>query len=1123
MSTFKPNEQQKQAISQLQGDLVVAAGAGSGKTAVLARRFAHAVSGDDPEGLAVGMDGVLTITFTRKAAAELGERIRRVLMERGSAGIAEARRVDEGWISTIDSFCSRIVKRHVLELGVDPTVRYGDEVQTAQLRRDAAQSVVAAWIAEHGETDVARYGASSLVEALMRDLEKLRAMGRGPTSLMRVRGSVPAQTVSQLVQRCQELMRAIDALGPPSNKTRDGNLETAQAVIELCEGRQELSDSDEAGVLLRRLLPMKFGLAAKPKSEAAAAREGLDRLTAELANVVLAPCAASYRSLLERYEASYAERKHAAGVMDFGDAVEGVARLFAERPEIAARYKRLFGLIMIDEFQDTNELQMSAIGPIRDENLCVVGDVQQSIYGFRYADVGVMRSFEAETETILPLTANYRTHPDILQVVNRAFSQDVLMGADFLPLEAQRSKEYKVRWPPLEPRVEIALLNETACETGTHASHEAAIVAARIHRLIESGAAPEDIVVLMRAMTHAPKIAAALEDRGIVAHLASGEAFFDTPEVADIRALLRAVSVPQDDAAVLAVLAGPLGALDDDALLVVARARPPKGTLWDGLCVVASGETGAEPTIAANASAIHEKLVHLRSLEGGLALSDLIHHATHVFDYDLTLLTSSSSGPQAWSNVNKLMRMAADFENAERCSTGAFLEHLRDYETLIGREPVAPSAAAEGAVRIMSVHAAKGLEFPVVVLPGLGRGLASATKGRMLVERDSQGEPRLALRWPADGSVMESVADSSFDSLKTERKRLDIEEEKRVLYVAMTRAEEALVLVGQADPAKPKETAIGLITQALGLTPGESAVDVGGVSVRVEWHEPTCDQQDEPEEEGPAGAREERVALPSLEDVLDEAEMIICAPEVVTQVPTRLSYTSVHTFDQCPFQFYARHVLSLSHPAAQGGQGLDVGTAVHLALQNPDPAASAVRVAAQLRLDKEQAERVEHAVDAFLGSSCAKRIESSERVYREQPFAVALGPSRLQGQIDLIAHDGPSALILDYKTGQDRDASLARSRLAGYELQASCYALAALEGGAVHVEVVFVFVEQGCYEVSHEFGRGDAETIRRSLMQRIDRMGGGEYPWLDRRDETLCSRCVAEGLCPHSPMTCCLS
>jgi RecB family exonuclease len=314
----------------------------------------------------------------------------------------------------------------------------------------------------------------------------------------------------------------------------------------------------------------------------------------------------------------------------------------------------------------------------------------------------------------------------------------------------------------------------------------------------------------------------------------------------------------------------------------------------------------------------------------------------------------------------------------------------------------------------------------------------------------------------------------------------------------------------------------------MGLGSEDADVRLGEAVVRIGWHDPVCR---DPLTEDAASESQQvdtvphdpLTGLPDIAVSFDQAAALVCRLEDTPSAPNRVSYTGLHLFDECPFRYYVSYVLGLRRLERADAGALDIGTSVHRALEHEDPARAIERIAMQEGLDEQQASRVHDAVAAFLGSRTAQAVASSNRVYRERPFALRLGDTRLEGQIDLIAHTGSSALIVDYKTGQDRDASLSKERLRGYELQSLCYALPALETGAQEVEVRFVFVEQGCHEVVHTHDASQAAAIRTALTERVERMASGDYPWLAKRNERMCPGCVAQGLCPHAPVKRCFS
>jgi ATP-dependent exoDNAse (exonuclease V) beta subunit len=837
-----------------------------------------------------------------------------------------------------------------------------------------------------------------------------------------------------------------------------------------------------------------------------AAREALEHLASLVADVALAPYAAGYRELLGEYAAAFAALKKESGVIDFEDAVESVAALLEERRDIAAEYRHHFAAIMIDEFQDTDALQMRAVDALRDENLCVVGDMHQSIYGFRFADVGVMRALIDEIGPPISMHVNYRSHPDVLRAVNALFEDEAFFGDASGALEPGRTGDGGVPWPDETPHVEMHVVDRRVCRAGERPQREAKAIAARARALLDEGAAPDDIVVLLRGMTHAPTIAHALRSLGVPVHVASGERLFESPEVTDVRALLRAIVVPTDDAAMVRVLAGPVSGVGDDMLLAIRQAAGTD-SLWEGMVTLA--EKGV-----AEVAALVRSIKTLRRRMGAQRLGDFVHDVLHEFDYDLTLLAAGPQGVQAWANTTKLIRMAEEFERAHRGDVGAYLAYLDDYDRYVSREPVASMSGASGAVRIMSIHAAKGLEFPIVVLGDMGRKLAESCSGPFLVDR-LDGEPVLAVEHPKDASALEGVKDTLFAEVRAARDEAEAAEQRRLLYVAMTRAENALILVGTADPeCQEKRTASDLVLAALGYPDSDSVVEIGEGRLSLTWH---AEELSEGTAEGAAkatGAAAAETGAPRLQ--LEAVESGTALPDDVGDRGLEtISYSAFQTFERCQRRFYVTHVLGMRGLGQGDSPALRIGSAVHQALQAQDPLAATPRVARRFGLGEAEEQRLLNAVESFAISPLRKRIAEADEAHAEWPLAVDLGETMLVGSMDLVARDGDEVLIVDYKTGQDREAAQGEQRMAGYRLQARCYALAALRDGARRVRVVFAFVEQAMESVEFTFAAEEATTIEAELGQRLQAISHSDLPHLDAYDPALCSDCEASGVfCP---------
>ena len=1123
---LKPTSEQSAAIRALEGDVVLAAGAGSGKTTVLARRFAHAVSPADGGAPFAEMDEILAITFTRKAAAELAERVRGVLVSE-AARPALARRVDEAWISTIDSFCGRILRRHALEADVDPYFRIVSEVEAGVLREVALAEAVRG-CREGGGTAVEllrTYGADALRRYVSDAHERVRRMG------LRVEAIEPATADPRLAldglrAAAEEFRAGIEGCGLDV-ATRLANHEACCATLARLESSAPPADADAASELLAFLASMKFSAGAKPADLARAAQAALGTAVEAVAGVALGGYAAAFAALVRDFDERYSTAKRARGVMDFADVAEATARLFRGSPETARRYREAFKLLMIDEFQDTNGLQMNVVEPIRNGDLCVVGDDKQAIYAWRYADVSLFEQFAEKVDQRLPLATNFRSHPEILEFVNEAFSSDAFFGGSLMRLEAFREGGATEKWPDGLPRVEAIVVDGRTSGVLSAREVEASEVASRVRGLVDRGVDPADIVVLLRAMTSAPPFADAIRDQGVDVYLASGELFFGSAAVADLRALLKLLVVPEDDEALVRVLGGTLVGLEDDTLMALRRRA--KDTSWSTplwKAVLPASRREAEGISAEEAERLRvaiDALVELRASMTRRSVADLLREACDLFDYDLALLASGRGGAREWRNALKLVRMAAEWEEATPGDAGAFLAYLDEHERYGSGEAAAPLAAEEAAVRIMSVHSAKGLEFPVVFFADLGKGANDHDAPHFLVDRLEE-RPVLGARFPSDGSVLDRVAGPGYERLREAALERSRAEELRIAYVACTRAKEALYLVGStpanAKSASPRAgTHLLPFFQAFG-SPEATTVWTLPTGLSVPW---TLVDAGSPEGPPPRETRPGAPVSGAGTDAVERAERAAlranepdtgCAAPAL--LPETISYSSLKTYGACPYRFYAENVLGLSGLRdPESARATELGKAVHAVLETGAAQGSAPAAIARFELSEEEAARLEAAVAAYQDSQVAREVADAERVLREHPFGLPLGPLRLVGSMDLIAWSGEDALVVDYKTGRDPAWSLSEHQREAYKLQARCYAVAAFAVGARRVRARFVFVELEGQTVDFEFEAAAAEAIRAEILGRVEAMQRGEYAPLPAYRAEVCGECVALGnFCP---------
>ncbi len=849
-------------------------------------------------------------------------------------------------------------------------------------------------------------------------------------------------------------------------------------------------------------------------------------LAARAAAGMVRPYAEALRALVVVYGRRYRQLKQAAGVLDFEDLQTKAVELLEQRPEVAARYQARFQVVMIDEFQDTDALQLRLVERVAGENLCTVGDEMQSIYGFRGADVEVYRrhrtSMQQEGALVAELATNYRSRPEILSFINAVFGSAEYARNHTLALRAAPDGRGPQRLDgPLEgqPRVDVLFVDGGVQNAGTARAREAAAIAERLSELHACGVEPGDVAVLLRAYTDAHVYADALIARGLPAVIVGGGRFFALPEVAVMRALTRTVANVADEAALGVLLVSDFVPISDEALLGLRlAAEGGRPSLWELIC---SDTRALEPADTAALERLRSVIDGARGRVGREPLEDVLLRAVEEAGYDLRLLAEGDTGRDAFANVLKFTRRAAEFERRDGSGPAGFSAYLDDKERLGDRE--APeSAADEGscAVQIMSIHASKGLEFPVVVVPDIGRG-GRANSDVVRTDRSSVAL-RVALKTPPkDESGKSRPGSEWFNAFDEADKAAQEQERDRVLYVALTRARDLLMVSGSGrlNPAKSSESNSDLarLARVLGydIPIGGARIEpitLGGEEVgrlRV------IDATEEPPAAGPTVAASRDASLPPIGESLRTAEHQTWSPDSV-------SYTQLSEFERCPRQFRIRRVLGIAPPASPSSQPEPkrLGTALHAALRLVSPEGAMpdeARMDALVRyfeLDPAEAKRLVQATRQYCSSDIASRAAKSEVVIHEAPFTVAIGDGLfvLGGSIDLYARSGDSALIVDYKSG----ASGAPEELsARYRLQAECYALAVLRAGCEHVEVVFVRPEvssDGQVEhVSFPFGQTDAGRIEAGLVEKYREIVDSDF---EPRPGDACANCsVPDGMC----------
>lgn len=859
LSTLMP--QQLQVVKTLDRPLFVSAGAGSGKTFTLTRRIVYALS---PESgpLVEHLDQVLAITFTKDAAAEIRDRVRRALIEEGMD--EEALTVDDAWISTIHGMCSRILRAHALELGIDPeftvltdTDELMDQAVEHVLGRatvpDAAPELAAslkalyAWYPMAGEGGP--FGAGTTIKGLVRDLLELSSqLPGGMDDVCVARGQADTSALA-------DAYRA--ALGASKATT-----EKAQAALDAIDAFEASGKTMEDAARLMMSCSM-------PRASKAFPKEQVELLKAEAAdafiNIVLAcggPALDALVGLARAVEAEYRALKADQSALDNNDLLRMAYEALRDYPAIRAAYEGRFKMVMIDEFQDTDQMQVDLIRYLTgagERALCTVGDAQQSIYRFRGAEVEVFRRQErkvgssaapeatavadAPAGELVKLVRNFRSHDEVLRYVARVFDGDTggLMQG-FLDLEPSDDREDKLK--AKASRRQALLVAGGSTQERTQAKARA--IAERFQALVKAGQPQGSMALLLGRMTNADVYAQAFRDQGLDCVIAGGSVFAQAAEVQTVRALVCALANPADTAqGLMPLLASPMFALGVQEFLALATKLDERTGETSRRNIDVGIMSDSDVPGLQNLPLVtraREVLRYALRRVGRDSFAAIARDAVNASGWFVRLAQRGPEGKAIAANVLKALDAVTEAEaelgNSPRSIALAFDRFLAGKEA-----PGALNEEGDGAVRIMTVHASKGLEYPVVAVAecfGVRKPSGAAQMGR--VEGGAQ-VVALPARFDgvklADGTfvkgddvkkqfehafkgkgtslwlppeLMEDVCATgspaeAFARLRNDDLQLSLEERARLLYVAMTRARELVILAMDAGVSRGKVTA----------------------------------------------------------------------------------------------------------------------------------------------------------------------------------------------------------------------------------------------------------------------------------------------------------------------------
>jgi len=1116
---------QEKTIKTLDKPLFVAAGAGSGKTFTLTQRIVWALkegSGADGKPYLNSLDQALIITFTNAAATEIKERVREALEKEGLHGAAL--QVDDAWISTIHGMCSRILKIHALDLGLDPEFEIINDMTRNQLVNISIEEVLRELSQDESYAEFLSTYAGNR-DALKSRIEMLISYAQSsPVGMDSISFVGDSSDLEVLKTELEDLDAALEALKGAIAATKPDEAEQLQSIqSELSSKLQQhlvlsITDFDQAfwEALGKAVKAIRSSKEIKNVKDEAVYR--LKVCSALFGLIQDMSEGQSLKDVTEQVYKLFKQKKLAVGGLDNDDLLHLTAKVFEEHPEIAAVYTDKFKLVMVDEFQDTDQQQVQMIKSLSGKDaqyLTTVGDAQQSIYRFRGADVDVFFRRQAEvSEDLQPrLVDNFRSHNEILRFVAKVCSADGMIP-NFMDLSAGR-EEPATPFIAHSPRVYFEVTkfeksgNSKPGDDITRSQLVAYQLADRINTLMQDEKIQaKDVAILMKSVKKAQPYIEALRTFGIESVVSGASTFGEQPEVQLIGSLLQALANMYDSyEGLFPVLSSEIFSLDASDLLLLGTNFGENGqriTNRDIAESVVNDAFNPPFEVSPKLKNALEVLSNARSSLSNKRVSDVIKKVVLDAGWISRLQKMGNEGQSKIANIFAALEQIDSLQKELSIGVASVAKAFSQWCDTAKESPKVLHCSTQNAVTFMTIHASKGLEFPVVAVVGAVSGpkAGAGSEPFLHVRKDDSYQ----IAFSSSSKKLHELYDgchevpTSLDEcksllewrmfLETQENEFEEQEQNRRLYVALTRAREAVILTSTIDLTKegisPRYTR--KITNALfeepPLSAGEHQFEYGGNLAGCMRVVQGSGKKDEPIQveglelvepfDSNPGEEENSQAVETF-DLYEKVQLSVAAETAYDQRKGFFSYSSAH--QQMAENFKVENNLqpvtetSVMLPGTLADDGVDptnLGSAFHELAQ--------IMVETQSKVDEQTIDklclknsvpqraisRVKQALELWSNSAIRQEALAHDVVIAESPFTLQVDSeygNYVEGAIDLLAYNKGSkdALVVDYKTG---DKGLSATQIyEHHQMQANFYAYVLMQHGFTKVECAFVCVE----------------------------------------------------------------
>ena len=1080
----KLTEDQRQAVEQEASPLVVRAGAGSGKTTVLVERYVRLVLEDNVEPARI-----LAATFTEKAAAEMKERVAEKFIEAGRPELVA--RLNAAPICTLHSYCNRLIAPRALEQRLDPGYRILEQYEADLLQEETLGDVLRKWRADFPERLSVLVGAlhwsgdyglrpgrmpssRGFARQFLNLVDAVRCAGHGgeePFTPLNIDRQDNRQLVGEAILQLEALIG--DPQGYPEK-----SVEKAQNAYDALKEYLELPNpqSPEALEKINELKTISLQVGEAFKGVLRRIKDDirprlLDEYYEGSYEAVYNSLNHLYADFLLRYESS----KQEIGALDFLDLEEIALNILRDDPSI-----KPVDYILIDEAQDLNGVQWELIECLgRGAPVFTVGDIQQSIYGFRNADVDlfVQSAHEAKEGPGLeiPLAENFRSRRSVLDVVNQIF-EGLWAGTDIPFLKLEEKYPY-----PLSEESGVELLVASGSDRQKAREMEARHLARRLAELVRGqsfqiyrqidqagdghpgleASTPHwgDVLVLVRSSSSFDPLERAFRDVGIPFTIHAGRGFWDALEISDLMALLRALEDPGDSFSLACLLRSPALEFSDDDLVelrlqAIGGSSGKSSTAWnlrplyEGLQTAADGEA-AGGTLPRRAATFLRLFDQLYQWKDRLPLRALFE--TWIRETGLEAHWSAQpDGHLMLSNVRKFLRLCDARAGESPARLRASFDDIRIRDVQEGSAP--QPLSEEGAVRVMTVHAAKGLEAPIVALFDMNYSPRGSSRA-FAFSKESGAAFCLRGADPLEDKHKPLL----FAAIEQDTDTREQAENQRVLYVAMTRAREKLILSASSTIG---DRGVGRIAGWFKLLVEQLKLDLENI-----FTESASTLESVPllTKDGHETGITLRRAWPEVpaEEYISVSEPL--QPEDVQKPPAGFPAPPQAGFAPIPVVEWLqeRGLYPIEYQLAEDGDllqdeevkpgGIALGRWAHRLLEviPLDAPPSEWEGYARregwalfgIEPDRRDVDEILRFTDSYFRSPLAQKVMGARWVQREFPLLFEMDGTLLRGKLDLAFEDEAGWTLVDYKTDRPQSAGAAQ-RKAAYQTQILLYSLA---------------------------------------------------------------------------------